>query len=171
MPGLLERLEFRNALAGLVLLGCKLLLLGRELIKLLLRGVKLLLPGGKFIHAVVQGADVFRQFFQLPAHIRRDDGRGRDRRWRGCRGDRVGLELCLPGERASGADQSCRDKSRQGENFSEFRSVMDGWIALDTGRPRKHGDGRLRCLRAAEIIGAGVFTLVALYGSRVVFID
>ena len=71
LPGLLQRLEFRNALANLFLLGGELLLLGRELIKLLLRGGELLLLGGKFLHAVVQGADVFRQFFQAACPHRR----------------------------------------------------------------------------------------------------
>ena len=70
MPGLLQRLEFCDALASLVLLGYKLLLLGRELIELLLRGGELLLLGGKFLHAMMQGADVVRQLFQLPAHIK-----------------------------------------------------------------------------------------------------
>ena len=46
MPGLLQRVEFRNALADLLLLGGKLLLPGRELIELLLRGGKLLLWHG-----------------------------------------------------------------------------------------------------------------------------
>ena len=72
MPGLLERLEFRNALANLFLLGSKLLLLGRELLKLLLRSGKLLLLDGKL------GADALRQCFQLLAHIRRYGGRGCD---------------------------------------------------------------------------------------------
>ena len=76
MPGLLQCLEFRNALANLFLLRGKLLLLGRELIELLLRGGELLLLGGKFLHAMMQGADVFRQLFQLPAHIRCNNWRG-----------------------------------------------------------------------------------------------
>jgi len=63
LPSLLQRLEFRNTLANLFLLDGKLLLLGRELIELLLRGAQLLLLCGKFLHAVVQGADVVRQFF------------------------------------------------------------------------------------------------------------
>ena len=112
MPGLLERLEFRNTLANLFLLGGKLLLLGCELIKLLLCGGELLLFGGKFLHAVVQGADIFRQIFQLPAHIGCNDGRGCDRGRRGCRCGVVGPEVSLPGERASGADYGCHDKSR-----------------------------------------------------------
>ena len=142
LPGLLERLEFRNALANLFLLGSKLLLLGRELLKLLLRSCKLLLLDGKL------GADALRQCFQLLAHIRRYGRRGCDRGWRGCHGDVIRLEVSLPGERASGADQGCHDKSRQGENpVAEFRSVIDDLNVFETGRPRKHADGRLRCLR------------------------
>lgn len=166
MPGLLQRLEFCDALASLFLLGCKLLLLGGELIKLLLRGGKLLLFGGKLLHAVMQGADVFRQFFQLPAHIRCNDGRGCDRGWRGCRCGVVGLEVSLPGERASGADHGCHDKSRQYENAAAgFRSVIDDLIVFETGRPRKHVDGRLCCLRLAVI---RTFAHVALNGRSVV---
>ena len=100
------------------------------------------------------GADAFRQFFQLPAHIRRNDGRGCDRGWRGCHGDVVGLEVSLPGERASGADQGCHGKSRQCENaVAEFRSVIDDLNVFETGRPRKHADGWLWCLRPAGIAG------------------
>ena len=158
LPGLLQRLEFCDALASLFLLGCKLLLLGRELIELLLRGGELLLLGGKFLHAMMQGADVFRQFFQLPAHIRCNDGRGCDRGWRGCRCDVVGLEVSLPGERASGADQGCHGKSRQDENaVAGFRSVIDDLIVFETGRPRKHADGWLCRLRLAGIAGARIF--------------
>lgn len=165
MPGLLQRLEFCDALASLFLLGCKLLLLGRELIELLLRGGELLLLGGKLLHAVMQGADVFRQFFQLPAHIRCNDGRGCDRGWRGCRCGVVGLEVSLPGERASGADHGCHDKSRQYENTAAgFRSVIDDLIVFETGRPRKHADGWLWCLRLA---GIRTFA-VALNGRSVV---
>ncbi|HET8972673.1 MAG TPA: hypothetical protein VFN63_05235 [Pseudolabrys sp.] len=163
MPGLLERLEFRNALANLLLLGGKLLLLDRDLLKLLLRSDKLLLLGGKLLHAVVQGADIFRQFFQLPTHIRCNDGRGCDQGWRGRRYGVVGLELSLPGERASGSDQDCHDKSRQGQNLvAKFRPVIDDLIVFATGWPRKNFDGRLRCLRPAGIAGACAFTLVAL---------
>ena len=165
MPGLLQRLEFRNTLANLFLPGGKLLLLGRELIELLLGGGKLLLLGDKFLHAVVQGADVFRQFFQLPAHIGCNDGRGCDRGWRGCRCDVVGREVRLPGKRASGTDHGCHDKSRQDENAAAgFRSVIDDLIGFETGRPRKYADGWLWCLRLAGIAGIRTFAHVALNG-------
>lgn len=134
MPRLLQRLEFRNALANLLLLCRKLLLLGHELIKLLLRG-------GKLFHTAAHGADVLRQFFQLPAQIRWNSGRRYDGGWRGCCGDVVGLEVSLPGKSASGADQGCHGKSRQDENVvAEFRSVVDDLIAFETGRPWKHAD-------------------------------
>ena len=71
MPSLLERLEFRNGLANLVLLGSKLLLLDRELLKLLLRSDKLLLLDGKFLYIAADGTDVLRQCFQSLAQIRR----------------------------------------------------------------------------------------------------
>lgn len=155
MPRLLQCLEFRNALANLLLLGGKLLLLGRELLELLLRGGKLLLLGGKLFHTAAHGADVLRQFFQLPAQIRWNSGCRHDGGWRGCCGDVVGLEVSLQGERASGANQGCHGKSRQDENVvAEFRSVVDDLIAFETGRPWKHADGRLRCLRPAGIAGA-----------------
>ena len=129
LPGLLERLKFRNALSNLFLLGGELLLLGRELLKLLLRSCKLLLLGGKL------GADALRQCFQLLAHIRRHGRRSCDGGRRGCRGDVVGPEMSLPGERASGADQGCHDKSRQGENLvAEFRSVIDDLNIFETGQ-------------------------------------
>ncbi|MGB7858542.1 MAG: hypothetical protein WBL48_21915, partial [Pseudolabrys sp.] len=98
-------------MANLFLLGSKLLLFDRELLKLLLRSDKLLLLDGKL------GADALRQCFQLLAHIRRYGSRGCDRGWHGCHGDVIRLEVSLPGERASGADQGCHDKSRQGENL------------------------------------------------------
>ena len=130
LAGLLQRLEFRNTLANLFLLGRKLLLLGCELIKLFLCGDKLLLLGGKLLHATPHGADVVRQFFQLPAQIRRNEGRRCDGGWRGCRDDLAGL-VSLPGERASSADQGCHGKSRQDESsVGEFRSLNDNLIVF-----------------------------------------
>ena len=65
MPGLLERLKFRNALADLFLLasklvlpGGKLLLPGGELLELLLRGGNLLLLDREVFYAAPQGTDV-----------------------------------------------------------------------------------------------------------------
>ena len=75
--------------------------------------------------------------------------------------------MSLPGERASGADQGCHGKSRQYENsVADFRSVIDDLIVFETGRPRKHADGRLCRLRLAGIAGVCIFTHVALNGER-----
>jgi len=149
LPGLLERLKFRNALSNLFLLGGELLLLGRELLKLLLRSCKLLLLGGKL------GADALCQCVKLLAQVRRHGGRSCDGGRRGCYGDVAGPEVNLPGERASGADQGCHGKSRQSQNsVADFRSVFDDLNIFETGRPRKHADGRLCRLRPARIDGA-----------------
>ena len=62
-------------------------------------------------------------------------------------------------------------KSRQSEKPSAGFRAVDDRIVFETSRPRKHADGRLRCLRTVRIANVCLFTLVALNGRSVVLIE